>query len=346
MRDNGLCLVSLKDVFPYMRECFPEVDLDSFQSVKGSLIAFTLHDATFSIVWVGQEGALISYIGTLTQYRGNGYAMEMVHGLKSLLGDHPLYAECVLHSTMYELLMNAGWGDCRIPYVCPAWGGMPADTSRHLLGDAKCSSCMPFVRELYEDGYGVHDEYLLNLYEWAQRTVCLTPNRIDEMLALFHKTFNDDLDTIEESLGRADCYVVLDEQEQNIVAFCIYNWYREQNAVVVEYIGVAESHRNHHIGTMLFRLLESEYPGCAFYGECHLEDPIVKLLYKEGWKRAQINWVCPAWGDIPEDTSRHLICKNATPQNIVDFAEQFYSYGYGVNRPELVQKYREELGLC
>lgn len=346
MSEAEFRLTSLSEVFPLLQACFPDVQPEAFDSVKGDLTAFIMDDVCFSIVWVGREGALLSYIGTLPEYRGRGYAMRMVTKLQKLLVNHVLYAECVPGSVMYDALMKRGWGDYRIPYVCPAWGSMPQDTSRHLLSELTNKNCMPFVKELYKEGYGVDDAYLMSIYEWAQRTIYLPQSRTEEMLELFHKTFDDDVNTIRESLERADCYVVLDEQEEKIIAFCIFNHYKEQNAVVVEYIGVAESHRKNHIATMLFRLLESERPGCAFYGECHLEDPIVQLLGKEGWTPAPINWVCPAWGDIPEDTSRHLICKNASAQNIVDFSEQFYSYGYGVSHPELVQRYKEELGLC
>ena len=332
MTDPRFKCVSLSEVIPYMNECFPDEGSVSVKPGKGELKAYILANVCFSIVWEGKEGVYIAHIGTLPGFRRQGYARKMLDCLATLFDGRPMYAECAPKSHMYVHLQNLCWEDYHTTSVCPT----SPDTSRHLMGNGSLSQCLQFVPELYESGYGVDGPYMLNLCAWAQRTIPLPAERTDEMLELFRKTFPGDFEAVRESLGSADCYVTLDEKGEHVVAFCIHNWYDEPNAVVVEYIGVAEEYRRHHIATMLCRVLESQYLGSSFFGVCHHEAPIFAMLRQEGWVRAPINW------DSPD---RNLLCKNANPRGIVKFAESLYSFGSGVPSSELVRKYRDELGV-
>lgn len=169
------------------------------------------------------------------------------------------------------------------------------------------------------------------------------PENQEDFIKLFSECFKDDPLTIIESVNRA--YLKLVMQENKVVAFMLFNLYEDIKSVVVEYVGVSPSMRGNHIGKCLFNWLYNEYSGYAFFGECHLDTVITHMLYNHGWKCAPINWVCPAWGKIPEDTTRHLMYKDANIELIIKFVKEFYDYGYGVSRPDLILKYKKELGI-
>lgn len=165
----------------------------------------------------------------------------------------------------------------------------------------------------------------------------------NDFIKLFSSCFEDDPKTILDSISRAYLWVVYEGDEP--AAFMLYNPYPEIKAVVIEYVGVAESQRGHGLCPKLFERLYTTYCGWAFFGECHLDTPIIRVIESQGWKVAPVNWVCPAWGDIPEDRTRHLMCREARKELIPKFAKMFYDYGYGVSRDDLVEGYRRELGL-
>lgn len=142
MVDNEPRLVDLQEAAPYMKACFPEVDMATLPFGENH-IAMTLNNAAFSIIWLGHRGTLISYIGTLPEYRGAGYATKLVRPMKDL---SPLYAECDPQGAMHRLLLKEGWGVHPIPYVCPACGSVPRTASLQLLGDTPKVDCVPFIR--------------------------------------------------------------------------------------------------------------------------------------------------------------------------------------------------------
>lgn len=333
-------IVPLDETFDLMHECFPEVDTKDLLRFRDHCIAFKEGTAGFTLLYPYNSGLFIQYIGVRTSSRRKQVATRMMNFIASIAG-RPVYAEVRHGSAMYHLLKKRGWETIPITYVCPAWGNEPVDTTRVLMASNINADPMPFIRELYIEGYRNPSPELLQLYGNQLHFQEYTPELQDKFIALFSKCFDDDPATIIESIDRAKLRLAVVGGE--VRAFMLYNPYPNIKSVVVEYVGVDPDCRGQRIGSALFKTLYAEYPGWAFYGECHRNTAIINLLERHGWSEAPVNWVCPAWGNIPEDTTRHLMYRNAEPKDIPAFAKAFYDYGYGVSRDDLVEKYRKEV---
>lgn len=332
--------VPIEEVFALMGECFPEVAPGDLTARRDRLTAFKHGESGFVLSCPYVNGYAILYLGVAARERRSGVASRMLAGLTALAGSRSMYAEVVENSPMYALLTKAGWVKLPISYVCPAWENEPADDSRCLMTNTPGADHLAFLEEFYREGYRAPSPRLLERYRWELNTFFYTEAWRDRFTALFRASFRDDIGTILDSLDRASLRLVRDGER--LVGFMLYHPYEELRAVAVEYVAVAEDHRRRRIGFCLFDRLYAEYPGWAFYGEVHRGTPITDLLLKDGWRYAKVKWVCPAWGDIPEDATRSLICRGARDADVPAFAKAFYEYGYGVKRDDLIARYRRE----
>ncbi len=333
-------LVPLNETFELMHECFPEVDTEDLIRYRDHCIAFKEGANGFVLMFPYNSGLFIQYFGVREDYRRKGIATRMMNAISEMAG-RPIYAEVQLNSLMYHMLKQHGWDRVPITYVCPAWGNEPVDESRVLMTSNIMVNPLLFIHELYAEGYRNPSPELLQLYKNQLNIASYTPDMKEQFIKLFSTCFEDDPATILESIERAKLWLVV--EEGMVKAFMLYNPYPSIHSVVVEYVGVAAECRKSHMASAMFRRLYDAFPGWAFYGECHLGTPIMNLLTKDGWEVAPVDWVCPAWGAIPEDTTRSLICRGAEPADVPAFAQAFYTHGYGVERPDLVEKYRKEV---
>lgn len=333
--------VPVEETFDLVRECFPEVDCSDLIKFRDHVTAFKLEDVGFVLACPYNYGYVIQYMGVKESARSNGYATEMLRFISLLAGARTMYAEVQPDSAMYNILIKAGWVKVPIPYVCPAWGNEAPDYSRCLMTTSPHAEHLLFVSEFYQEGYKNPSQELIEQYTWELRMHDYTPVWEQRFKELFAQCFHDDILTIVESIDRAKLRLV--SIGDKLVGFMLYNPYADIHSVVVEYVGVDQEMRRNHVGKWLFTRLMREYIGWSLYGEVHRDTAVTKMLQRMGWCYSKVNWVCPAWGDIPEDTSRSLIMCNSTEAKVPVFAKAFYDYGYGVSRDDIVAKYEEEV---
>lgn len=337
--------VPIEETFPMVAECFPDLDLADLVKYRDHVTAFTFSNMGFALTCPYNNGYIIQYLGVRPEYRNLGVATSIINQISEIAGSAPIYAEVTPGSSMYRILSDLDWRQLPISYVCPAWGNEPADHTRCLMTDIAVANHLDFIQEFYSEGYRNPSPDLIARYRIELNTIDYEPIWEPMFKELFSQCFEDDINTIMESIERAKLKLVL--KDDKVVAFMLYNPYDNIKSVVVEYVGVAESERGNGIASHMFESLKYMYRDWAIYGEVHAEAQIVHILFDQGWQFVPINWVCPAWGDIPEDTTRQLVAYNSRLSRVPEFAENFYSYGYGVDRPDLVAKYKGEIAkIC
>ena len=162
---------------------------------------------------------------------------------------------------------------------------------------------------------------------------------VEEVFPLFHICFPE---VSKKSL--IDCRDWMMFYEHDGKAFCcIYPYAR---GLIIQYMGVLPEYRGKGLCRQMLEQLRALYPGLDLYGECVPGGQMFEYLLRSGWQRVPIHYVCPAWGEEPEDRSLDLLVLpyNSRPQDVLGFLADFYRSGFQTPCDDLLSSYRQELG--
>lgn len=165
-------LVPIESTLDIMAECFPEVKQESLIKFRDQFVAFRFWNVACCLLYPYQNGTAISYIGVKANSRRLHCASNILKAVEDMSDDHPVYAEVIPGTVMYDILLKRGWYKIPIKYICPPWGSEPADSSRDLLCSRKDADHISFIREFYKVGYHVENvEELIRLYRYELKSV-------------------------------------------------------------------------------------------------------------------------------------------------------------------------------
>lgn len=124
---------------------------------------------------------------------------------------------------------------------------------------------------------------------------------------------------------------------------CIYPYSR---GLIIQYMGVLPEYRGKGLCRQMMGRLRSLCLGLDLYGECVPGSRMSELLLRSGWSRVPIHYVCPAWGEEPEDRSLDLLVLHygKRPKDVLGFLADFYHSGFQSTREDLLSSYKQELG--
>lgn len=161
---------------------------------------------------------------------------------------------------------------------------------------------------------------------------------MEEVFPLFHTCFPE--------VGRQsliDCrdwmiFYIHDDR-----AFCCV--YPHAKGLIIQYAGVLPEYRGKGLFRQMLEQLKSLYPGMDWYGECAPGGRMAEALLRSGWSKVPIHYVCPAWGEEPEDGDLDLLVLpcGGQPQDVLGFLADFYRSGFQSAREDLISAYRQEL---
>lgn len=170
----------------------------------------------------------------------------------------------------------------------------------------------------------------------------MTRATAEEVYPLFHACFPE--------VTRGSFDVVAEITEMWHIegkAFCMC--FRVGGGLFIQYIGVVEEERGHGLCRDIMLGLKQEYSGLRMYGEVDPTSRMYKILSSNGWVDVPISYVCPAWGEEPEDTSRNLLTApilGYNKQEVFDWIGAVYRDCYEAKADHLLERYRKELQLC
>ncbi len=285
-------LVPLSETFGLMHECFPEVSEKDMLDFKGQFVAFKEGSTGFALTFPYTSGMALHYIGVHEEARGKGVCTRMMNFLEGI-AHAPLYAEVLPESDLYYILRRRGWERLLISYVCPSWGSVPEDRSRVLMTNDPMQDPIPFIQELYRDGYWSPSSELLRLYRNQLNIQDYSASRDRQLTSLFIKCFGPE---DAEKIGHMEARLVIEDGRVN--GFVLYKHDLATKSIAVKWLGVAEGRRRNGLATALLEMLYTTFPDWTFYCECAPDSPASKLLQKHGWYLVPAEWECPVWHDI------------------------------------------------
>lgn len=161
---------------------------------------------------------------------------------------------------------------------------------------------------------------------------------VEEAFPLFHTCFPE---VNKRSLAVCQSWMIYYIYEDK--AFCCV--YPHTSGLIIQYMGVLPEYRGEGLCRRMLERLKFLYPELDFYGECVPGGHMYGFLLRGGWSRIPIRYVCPAWGEEPEDRGLDLLVLpcGKQPKNVLGFLTDFYRSGFQTPCDDLLDSYRREL---
>lgn len=161
---------------------------------------------------------------------------------------------------------------------------------------------------------------------------------VDEVFPMFHVCFPEvQKSSLELFIDCMNFYMYEDK------AFvCVYPC---KSGLIIQYFGILPEFRGRKICPEILHELHRLYFGLDIYGECCPRGRMHSILVRNGWSKVPINYVCPSWGDEPEDWDLDLLVwpYRDKPVNVLGFLTEFYNIGFSETRNDILKRYEIEL---